>query len=172
MCILCSLLSTYTKYIQPQGNAAKWRVVVHNSSYFVWHVPIDLQYLLSLRTSLFTMFTQCTCPLSPVEQDHCVGCANRTVRLCKWYPDNREIAHGSWLMSEWIVPGHGTQPCSHVCIYVFYIEYACTILLCAINHFFLHSRAVLNWREDKHTVIARTVFVDWSVCVCVCTCAF
>ena len=68
------------------------------------------------------------------------------------------------------MPGHGTQPCSHVCIYIFYIEYACTILLCAINHFSLHSRAVLNWREDKHTVIARTVFVDWSVCVCVCVC--
>ena len=37
MCILCSLL--YTKYIQPQGNAAKWRVVsssIHDTLCDTW----------------------------------------------------------------------------------------------------------------------------------------
>ena len=49
---------------------------------------------------------------SPVEQDHCVGCENRTVGLCKWYTNSREIAHGSsninilcfqgWVWWKWV----------------------------------------------------------------------
>ena len=95
-CILCSLLSTYTKYIQPQGNAAKWRVVcssIHHTLCDTWLSII--KSLVSMSTSLFTMFLQCTWPLSSWARP-LRGICNRTVGLCKWYTDSREIAHGSF----------------------------------------------------------------------------
>ena len=166
-----SLLSTYTKYIQPQDNAAKWRVVVHQfiilcvtcayrpsipivSPYFTVH-DVHTVYLSSLQLSKTTVWdvqTGLYCSVSDTqttEKLHMeVGC---------WV---RELCHGMEL----------NQAVMYV--YILYRVYMHYSFVCYYSILFALPHSAQLEGGQAHCDCENSVWRLECVCVCVYICVF